>query len=126
MNKETLRMQMLAGVITESQYKTKLKKFTILENRFNSAVSRLMLNENYNLQPIKSILLSDATPEEKMEEIGNFLTDTEEGEELSNTNLGNPVDGWFSTKRNANKWLTQIQLLVNNPEEIKDISDDLI
>jgi hypothetical protein len=31
MNKETLRMQMLAGVITESQYKTKLKKFTISE-----------------------------------------------------------------------------------------------
>ena len=46
MSKENLRMQMLAGVITESQYKTKLKKFTILENRFNSAVSRLMLNEN--------------------------------------------------------------------------------
>jgi len=46
MSKENLRMQMLAGLITESQYKTKLKKFTILENRFNSAVSRLMLNEN--------------------------------------------------------------------------------
>ena len=46
MSKENLRMQMLAGVITESQYKTKLKKFTILENKFNSAVSRLMLNES--------------------------------------------------------------------------------
>jgi len=45
MNKETLRMQMLAGVITESQYKTKLKKFTILENKFKAATSRLMLNE---------------------------------------------------------------------------------
>ena len=52
MNKETLRMQMLAGVITESQYKTKLKKFTILENRFNSAVSRLMLNENNGIVDI--------------------------------------------------------------------------
>ena len=46
MSKENLRMQMLAGVITESQYKTKLKKFTILENKFKTAVSRLILNES--------------------------------------------------------------------------------
>jgi hypothetical protein len=49
MNKETLRMQMLAGLITESQYKTKLKKFTILENKFKAATSRLMLNENNDI-----------------------------------------------------------------------------
>jgi hypothetical protein len=32
MNKETLRMQMLAGVITESQYKAKLKRISLKEN----------------------------------------------------------------------------------------------
>jgi hypothetical protein len=106
MNKEFLHMQKLAGIITEGEYNAKM-------------------NKNYNLQPIKSILTLNVSPEEKMDEIGSFLTDTEEGEELSNTNLGNPVDGWFSTKRNAEKWLTQIQSLVDNPENIEDISDDL-
>jgi hypothetical protein len=52
---ESLRMQMLAGIITESQYKTKLKKFTILENKFNSAVSRLMLNESESFTPEDNI-----------------------------------------------------------------------
>ncbi len=32
MNKETLRMQMLAGLITESQYKQKLKRISLKEN----------------------------------------------------------------------------------------------
>jgi hypothetical protein len=32
MNKETLRMQMLAGLITESQYKTKLNEFEELSH----------------------------------------------------------------------------------------------
>lgn len=40
MNKETLRMQMLAGVITEGQYKTKLEKLNSTENKDS-------LNENF-------------------------------------------------------------------------------
>jgi hypothetical protein len=83
------------------------------------------LNENYDLQPIKSILSLDLSSKEKMDQIGDFMTDTEEGQDLSNTNLGDPVDGWFSTKRDADKWLDQIQYLINNPEEIEDFSDDL-
>ena len=35
MNRETLRMQMLAGVITESQYKTRLAKLILKENEGN-------------------------------------------------------------------------------------------
>ena len=46
MSKEKLRMQMLAGVITEGQYRSKLKKFTILENNFKKSVNKLLLNEN--------------------------------------------------------------------------------
>jgi hypothetical protein len=106
MNNEFLKMQKLAGLITEGQYKAKL-------------------NENYDLQPIKSILSLDLSSKEKMDQIGDFMTDTEEGQDLSNTNLGDPVDGWFSTKRDADKWLDQIQYLINNPEEIEDFSDDL-
>lgn len=40
MNKETLRMQMLAGVITEGQYKAKLEKLNSTENKDS-------LNENF-------------------------------------------------------------------------------
>lgn len=82
-------------------------------------------NNEYNLQPIKSILSSNVSPEEKMEKIGTYLTDTEEGQYLSNTNLGNPVDAWFDTNENAIKWLKQIERLINSPEKIKDISDEL-
>lgn len=109
MTQEQLRMQMLAGIITEGQYKAKL-------------------NENmgsFNILPIKLILSSDISPEEKMDQIGDFMTDTEEGQNLSNTNLGSPVDEWFDTKTNATEYLTQIQTLVNNPVEIVDISSDL-
>jgi hypothetical protein len=106
MNKELLRMSFLAGIITEGEYKQEL-------------------NENYSLNSIKSILSSNISSEDKMDKIGDFLTDTPEGEELSNTNLGNPVDMWFSTKRNADKWLAQIQSLINNPKNIKDISQEL-
>ena len=107
MNKELLRMSFLAGVITEGEYKQEL-------------------NENSSLNSIKFILSSNISSEDKMDKIGDFLTDTPEGEELSNTNLGNPVESWFSTKRNADKWLAQIQSLINNPENIDDISDELI
>ena len=84
------------------------------------------LFEDYSLQPIKSILSSNISPEEKMNQIGDFMTDTEEGLKLSNTNLGNSVDSWFSSKNNASKWLSQIQSLINNPEKIKDMSSDLM
>ena len=64
---ESLRMQMLAGIITESQYKTKLKKFTILENKFNSATSRLILNENEGegKHIVASYATNGGTPEVK-------------------------------------------------------------
>jgi hypothetical protein len=67
MSKENLRMQMLAGIITESQYKTKLKKFTILENKFKTAVSRLMLNENEGegKHIVASYAANGGTPEVK-------------------------------------------------------------
>ena len=48
MNKETLRMQMLAGVITESQYKEKLNE---------------MGNESSELNPLISKLKSELGPE---------------------------------------------------------------
>ena len=98
-----------------------------LNEQFRRMQKLAGLNENqYNLQPIKSILLTNISPGEKMNKIGAYLTDTEDGLDLSNTNLGDIVDGWFSTKNNANKWLSQIQSLINTPEEIKDVSSDLI
>lgn len=101
-----LKMQKLASLASATDYKQKP-------------------NNEYNLQPIKSILSSNVSPEEKMEKIGTYLTDTEEGQYLSNTNLGNPVDAWFDTNENAIKWLKQIERLINSPEKIKDISDEL-
>jgi Rad3-related DNA helicase len=98
LNEQFKRMQKLAGIITENQY---------------------------NLQPIESILLTDVSPEEKMNEIGAYLTDTEDGLDLSNTNLGDIVDKWFSTKKDASKFLKQMETLINTPEEIKDVSSDL-
>ena len=100
LNEQFRRMQKLAGILNENQY---------------------------NLQPIESILLTDVSPEEKMNKIGAYLTDTEDGLVLSNTNLGDIVDEWFSTKNknNADRWLSQIQSLINTPKEIKDVSSDL-
>ena len=88
-------------------------------------VSENESNENYNIQPIKSILSSNISSEEKMNKIGTYLTDTEDGLELSNTDLGNIIDKWFNTKKDASKWLNQVQYLINNPEELKNIEDDL-
>ena len=88
-------------------------------------VSENESNENYNIQPIKSILSSNISSEEKMDKIGTYLTDTEDGLELSNTDLGNIIDKWFNTKKDASKWLNQVQYLINNPEELKNIEDDL-
>jgi hypothetical protein len=143
-------MQKLAGVISESEYKvkveeakkkkvsadmTKNKKVEVTKKaRAGKDVDKkakglkeqvLALFENENLQPIKSILLTDVSPEEKMDKIGTYLTDTEDGLDLSNTNLGDIVDKWFSTKNNAVKWLNQVQRLINNPEELKNIEDNL-
>jgi dGTP triphosphohydrolase len=98
LNEQFRRMQKLAGIITENQY---------------------------NLQPIESILLTNVSPEEKMDKIGAYLTDTEDGLDLSNTNLGDIVDEWFSTKKDASKFLKQMETLINTPEEIKDVSSDL-
>jgi hypothetical protein len=110
LNESFIRMQKLAGLITETQYNQKRK----------------VLNEEYNLQPIKSILSTGDSPESKMDKIGSYLTDTEEGLDLSNTNLGNYVDGWFNSKKDATKWLKQIEILINNPKKIQDISGDLV
>jgi hypothetical protein len=52
LNEQFRRMQKLAGILNENQY---------------------------NLQPIESILLTDISPEEKMNKIGAYLTDTEDG-----------------------------------------------
>ncbi len=109
-NEQFLKMQKLAGLITETQYNQKRK----------------VLNEEYNLQPIKFILSTGDSPESKMDKIGSYLTDTEEGLNLSNTNLGNYVDGWFNSKKDATKWLKQIEILINNPEKIQDISGNLV
>jgi hypothetical protein len=146
---EMLHMQKLAGVISESEYKVKVeeakKKTTAdLTKKEKSKVVKkspagkdinkktkslkeevLALFENENLQPIKSILLTNISPEEKMDKIGTYLTDTEDGLDLSNTNLGDIVDKWFNTKKDASKWLNQVQRLINNPEELKNVEDNL-
>ena len=59
MNKETLRMQMLAGIITESQYKEKIENIYEValkpeeKNVFNDIVNTLNEGEGF-LEKIKS------------------------------------------------------------------------
>jgi hypothetical protein len=100
-----------------------LQKF-LIENKMTRN-SRL-LTENYNVEPIKLILLSNSTPEDKMDDIGTFLTDTEEGYDLGNSNLGDIIDLWFDGKIKAGDGLMQIKHLIDNPGNIEDRSEDLM
>ncbi len=66
MNKETLRMQMLAGVITESQYKQKLNEETSSSVKELAAkLKTLFPNENIEISPM------EGTSDEDMELIIN-------------------------------------------------------
>jgi hypothetical protein len=61
MNKETLRMQMLAGIITESQYKTQL-------NENIESLSSYFSNSNKDVRTLAKTL--DAMLQEHIGEIG--------------------------------------------------------
>ena len=56
MNKETLRMQMLAGIITESQYKAKLNENRTAKELFQMFKDEDLLNDRreYDIEDLMS------------------------------------------------------------------------
>jgi hypothetical protein len=84
------------------------------------------LKTKYNLESIREIILTNDTDEVKINKIGDYLTDVEEGISLGNTNLGGIIDEWFDELISSEDGINQITDLVFNPDKIIDISDELV
>ena len=99
MNKETLRMQMLAGIITESQYKAKLNENQALGTLFYEEDGDYFYNEDKLIELIRNMGYDDA------EEIANEVM-----------TISSPEDD-----------LEMFRNKYNNPSlEIEDITIDMI
>jgi hypothetical protein len=84
------------------------------------------LKRKYNVESIREIILTNDTDDVKINKIGTYLTDMEEGISLGNTNLGSIIDEWFDELISAEDGINQITDLIFNPDKIIDLSDELI
>jgi hypothetical protein len=84
------------------------------------------LKRKYNVESIREIILTNDTDDVKINKIGTYLTDMEEGISLGNTNLGSIIDEWFDELISAEDGINQITDLIFNPDRIIDVSDELI
>jgi hypothetical protein len=84
------------------------------------------LKRKYNVESIREIILTNDTDDVKINKIGTYLTDMEEGISLGNTNLGSIIDEWFDELISAEDGIIQITDLIFNPDRIIDVSDELI
>jgi hypothetical protein len=84
------------------------------------------LKRKYNVESIREIILTNDTDDVKINKIGTYLTDVEEGISLGNTNLGSIIDEWFDELISAEDSINQITDLIFNPDKIIDLSDELI
>jgi hypothetical protein len=84
------------------------------------------LKRKYNVESIREIILTNDTDDVKINKIGTYLTDVEEGISLGNTNLGSIIDEWFDELISAEDGINQITDLIFNPDKIIDLSDELI
>jgi hypothetical protein len=84
------------------------------------------LKRKYNVESIREIILTNDTDDVKINKIGTYLTDIEEGISLGNTNLGSIIDEWFDELISAEDGINQITDLIFNPDRIIDVSDELI
>ena len=92
MNKETLRMQMLAGIITERQYKAKLNEnVTYMGGTEDMPYRREIF---VNDQPY----LTAETNQEKQQEIANFLGVETEIDEMYEPNQFAEILGYNSVQ----------------------------
>ena len=92
MNKETLRMQMLAGIITEGQYKAKLNENVTYMGKTEDMPYREKIFVND--QPY----LTAETNQEKQQEIANFLGVETEIDEMHEPNEFAEILGYNSVK----------------------------
>jgi hypothetical protein len=78
MNKDQLRMQMLAGIITEGQYKAKLNEVTVgeLPQHLSNELNKMIESGNNQLAIALDVADDDLLPEFKVENVDGkqFIT----------------------------------------------------
>ena len=83
------------------------------------------LKTRYNVEFVKEVILNNDSDEVKINKIGTYLTDVEEGISLGNTNLGSIIDEWFDELITAEDGIIKITDLIIW-DKIVDVSDELI
>ena len=104
MDKETLRMQMLAGIITESEYKAKLNEETDSEYLRRET-------ERYTQKVTSNPELSDEEKTSRLDDIKfvlyNFLDPNTSGGERPPSNFQFDDEWWSSIKPDIDKYVVQ-------------------
>jgi hypothetical protein len=104
MNKEILRMQMLAGLITESEYKANLKEETDSEYLKRET-------ERYTQEVTSNPELSDEEKKSRLDDIKfvlyNFLDPNTSGGERPPSNFQFDDEWWSSIKPDINEYVVQ-------------------
>jgi hypothetical protein len=122
MNKETLRMQMLAGIITEGQYKAKLNENITAEELFQMFKDEDLLNDRryYDVEDLMS-----AYPDLSQEEAEKLEQMLQNAEGLNEEKYAEPmvmiqniVDNWSDGGIDAEPAMMRInKILMGNYED---------
>lgn len=116
MNKETLRMQMLAGVITESQYKQKLNEFYSLSSSNYLYDEIIDIIENSGDDYLKLSLYIGGVIDDATSEVEQLLKSQENYE-------GEPASDW--EVKSLVKITIKNLLDELSPEVIQDAKDEM-
>lgn len=127
MNKEQLRMQMLAGIITESQYKKKLNEITYIspdgELLGDFTFNQLPLNQDVK-QYINKII-KDAKDDGEFENLKSFgYFDTELPIHLLQKFNGDIIENFLDLSPEDLEYLTSELDNLEDPEDLEDLEID--
>jgi hypothetical protein len=120
MNKETLRMQMLASVITESEYKAIINKE--IEEADKKSLKESMIGGIVGIQAINTIPPREKTDYEMAFE--HFLSERYEKEEAKETTLPPSPDENSSIIQLMRNLLASGVAIDGVPTDIENVSDE--